>query len=200
MANIIQIKCPFDGAILTVMHQPGLEYKNVTCPICKHTYPFTEFKRINTDQRFDETRTRYSKDNLDEHTVFKREEKKVQHEENLILGHLKSRYTHQNFQLRPGRNVIGRKSSKSNADFMLDTVSDRRMSREHILIEVKRIPDKGYVHYLSLFKEKTNPTYVGNEPIYFGDCIVLKDGDIIRLPGIELIFELPDPEETDYRI
>ena len=46
MDEIIQIKCPFDGAILSVKNQPGIETKNVTCPACKHKYPFTQYKRV----------------------------------------------------------------------------------------------------------------------------------------------------------
>ena len=33
MNDLIQIQCPGDGAILTIKNQPGLENKNVTCPV-----------------------------------------------------------------------------------------------------------------------------------------------------------------------
>jgi hypothetical protein len=72
------------------------------------------------------------------------------------------------------------------------------MSREHVVIEVKRVAGKGFVHYLSLFKEKVNRTCINNDVLEYGDCVILKHGDIIHLPGIDLKFELPDSDETDF--
>ncbi len=72
------------------------------------------------------------------------------------------------------------------------------MSREHIVIEVKKLPVKGFVHYVSLYKEKVNKTSIGNEPLLYGDCVVLNHGDIIKLPDATLRFEIPDGEETDF--
>ena len=116
---------------------------------------------------------------------------------NLTLGRVKICGTAISYQLRPGRNVIGRKGAKSGADFQIDTGENRFMSREHIVIEVKKLPSKGFVHYVSLFKEKVNKTSVGDEPLLFGDCIVLNHGDIIKLPDANLKFEIPDDEATD---
>lgn len=50
MDDIIQIRCPFCRAILSVKNQPKIESKNVTCPVCKHKYPFPQFKRIDTNK------------------------------------------------------------------------------------------------------------------------------------------------------
>ena len=72
------------------------------------------------------------------------------------------------------------------------------MSREHIVIEIKKVPAKGFVHYLSLYKEKVNKTFVGNEPLVYGDCIILNHGDIIKLPDADLRFEIPNEDDTDY--
>lgn len=102
------------------------------------------------------------------------------------------------FQLKPGRNIIGRKGQNSDANFQIDTADKRSMSREHIVIEVKKLPVKGFVHYVSLYKEKVNKTSIGNEPLLYGDCVVLNHGDIIKLPDATLRFEIPDGEETDF--
>ena len=59
MDEIIQIKCPFDGAVLSVKNQPGIESKNVTCPICKHKYPFTQFKRVTSNVNNNDPDTEY---------------------------------------------------------------------------------------------------------------------------------------------
>lgn len=38
------IKCPFCGTPLSVKNIPGIEKKNLTCPVCKCKAPFTSFK------------------------------------------------------------------------------------------------------------------------------------------------------------
>lgn len=198
MANIIHIKCPFDGAVLTVLEQPGLQYKNITCPICKQTFPFRQYKKVVPASDYKDPGTDYTggrRANREEHTYYN-ESTTTERTEILILGRLYVKGTRESFQLKPGRNIIGRMASNSRADFKINTGSDRRMSREHILIEAKRIPGKGFVHYISLYKEHTNKTKVLNDILYYGDSIILKNGDTIQLPGVELIFKLPDPEET----
>lgn len=200
MDEIIQIKCPFDGAVLSVKNQPGIETKNVTCPICKHKYPFTQFKRvyktsagsgdIDTEYPEYEERTNYAYDGGSG-------EKTELGDMNFTIGKVKLIGSGISYQLEPGRNVIGRKGTKSSADFQIDTDEKRSMSREHIVIEVKKVPAKGFVHYISLFKEKVNKTYIGNEPLLYGDCIVLNHGDVIKLPDADLKFEIPDDEATE---
>lgn len=203
MDEIIQIKCPFDGAILSVKNQPGIETKNVTCPICKNKYPFTKFKRVTSATNQDdphteypdkEERTRYD----DEDTTTVEEEKtSLGKHANYTLGKVTIVGSRVSYQLKPGRNIIGRKGQKSAADFQIDTADKRSMSREHIVIEVKKVPVKGFVHYVSLYKEKVNATSIGKNPLLFGDCIVLNHGDLIKLPDATLRFEIPDEEETD---
>lgn len=201
MDEIIQIKCPFDGAVLSVKNQPGIETKNVTCPICKHKYPFTKFIRVVPNSKNDDPHTEYP-DN-EEHTSYAygggSSEDTEFGETNFTLGKVKLIGTNISYQLKIGRNVIGRKSAKSNAKFQIDTAEKRSMSREHVVIDVKKVPGKGLVHQISLFKEKVNKTYVGNEPLLYGDRIILNHGDIIKLPDASLKFEIPDDEGTDIK-
>ena len=73
------------------------------------------------------------------------------------------------------------------------------MSRLHLLIEVKKVVGKGFVHYVSLYGQKANATYIGNNQLEAGDIIELNSGDIIRLPDmpdIRVKFEIEDSEET----
>lgn len=195
MDEIIQIKCPFDGALLSVRNQPGIESKNVTCPICKHKYPFTQFRRVTHTSGSDDPDTEYP--DRDERTRYGEDKTEIRKQPNYTLGKVSVDGSGRSYQLRPGRNVIGRMGRKSEADFQIDTADKRAMSREHIVIEVKKIPLKGFVHYVSLYKEKVNTTSIGNEPLLYGDCIVLNHGDVIKLPDATLRFEIPDGEETD---
>lgn len=180
MDEIIKIKCPFDGAVLSVKSFPGIETKSVTCPICKHKYPFTQFKKVveKTPQP-----------SCGEHTQLPTV--------NFNIGKLVHLESGATFTLKPGRNVIGRKASNSTADFMIDTGDMRGLSRSHIVVEVRKEPAKGFVHYVSLFKERVNPTSVNNMPLLFGDCVILEDGATLKLPDCTLKFRLADSEATD---
>lgn len=199
MEEIIQIKCPFCGAVLSVKNTPDIESKNVTCPICKHKYPFTQFKRVQ-QYNSDDPRTKYpgGKDDTDYNYYGKKSNEETEvGQTNFTLGKLTILGGSGSYQLKIGRNVIGRRGQKSEANFQIDTGEKRSMSREHIVIDVKKVPGRGFVHYLSLFKEKVNKTYIGNEPLVYGDCIILAHGDVIKLPDASLKFEIPDDEGTD---
>lgn len=205
MDEIIKIKCPFCGAVLSVKNIPDIENKNVTCPICKHKYAFNQFKTVPNNSKAEEPGTKYpdgaSHDNYEEeHTSYQKigADNDGSSLLNFTLGRLVVEENGAEFQLKFGRNVIGRKGQRSEADFQIDTAEKRQMSREHIVIEVKRVPNKGFVHFVSLFKERVNDTFIGNEPLLYGDCIVLNNGDTIRLPNATLKFEIPDNESTDF--
>lgn len=199
MDEIIKIKCPFCGTVLSVKNQPGIEKKHVTCPICKNKYPFTEFKRVSPGATYnnEEPDTEYPEtDDTIRHSGNDKTETQLP-QMNFTLGRLKVVGTTTVFPLRTGRNVVGRKSEKSQADFKIDTAEKRAMSREHILIEVKKLPVKGFVHYVSLYKKEVNKTFIGNEPLVYGDVLILGHGDVIRLPDATLKFEIPDDEATE---
>ena len=123
----------------------------------------------------------------------------VQSSENNTLGRLQMLPAGPSYQLKLGRNVVGRKCEKPPyADFMLPTNSNR-MSRQHLMIEVRKIQGKGFMHYASLCGQKANATFVGDNRLEVGDCLVLNDGDIIRLPDmpdVRVKFEITDGEKT----
>lgn len=197
MADTIQIKCPFCGAVLTVRPQPGMENKNVTCPVCKQKNTFRAFQQVITNSNEYKSETLYPNRKGKDIPNYPADEGKTEiGGMNFTIGRISIPGTGILYQLKPGRNVIGRKASKSEADFGIDTGANRSMSREHIVIDVKKVPGKGFVHYVSLFKEKVNPTFVGNVQLQFGDTIVLNDSDTIRLPDAKVRFEIPDEEAT----
>jgi hypothetical protein len=204
MEEIIKIKCPHCGAILAVKNQPNLAKKNVTCPNCKLTFPFTQFKGITSNVSNDDPETQYPDEgsqrdpHYDEDRTTQYDEKtKIGNSNKFILGQVTVVTNGRSYHLKPGRNIIGRKGVNSNANFQIDTEGKRAMSREHIVIEVKKVPAKGFIHYVSLYKEKVNKTFIGNEPLLYGDCIVLNHGDMIKLPDATLRFEIPDEDGTD---
>lgn len=196
MDELIKIKCPYCGAVLTVKNQMGIESKKVTCPICKQKSPFNDFKRI-LDNDSDET-TQYPGSNDNTSYGYSSDPgTDVRNSLNLILGKLKVLSTGLSYQLKPGKNIIGRKSPQSMADFQIPMGESRRLSREHLVVEIKKVQGKGFVHYASLYKQKVNKTFIGAEPLEYGDCIVLNHGDVIKLPDVNVKFEIPDDEGTE---
>lgn len=183
MEETIQIKCPWCNAVLSVRNQAGIENKFVTCPVCKQKSPFSQFKR-NTVNVSNDDCTQYPGAQIS------------MPQENYTIGRLVVQGKGLSYQLKLGKNIIGRKASNSSANFQIDMGENRRMSREHIMIEVKKIPGRGISHLASLFKEKVNQTEVGSEKLVYGDCIILKNGDIIKLPGVNVLFEIPDDDAT----
>lgn len=198
MNEIIQIKCPFCGAVLSVKKIPDIDRKNVTCPICKQTNRFVNYKLITLD---DDKRTKspvdevkYPQRNYDAGSIDATQYGPM----NFTIGKLKLQGTDISYQLKPGKNEIGRKSKNSSVNFQIDTGESRRMSRNHLVIEVVKENYKGYVHYVSLSKENVNPTTVNGNPMCFGvDKVILNNGTIIKLPDAELRFEIPDEEATE---
>lgn len=198
MNEIIQIKCPFDGTILSVRNQPGIERKNVTCPICKNSYPFRDYRRVMPGEQVRRGPTPppmpgaggYGGQDDGGHTEIP--------QLNMIIGRVTVEGRGSSYQLKPGRNVIGRQAQRSQADFMIDTGESRQMSREHIIIDVANEPGRGFVHRVSLFKERVNDTFVGKDKIFYGDRMVLNHGDMIRMPDAVLRFELPEEDATQF--
>lgn len=188
MEEIIKIGCPVCGSVLSVQNQPGIGSKNVTCPVCKNKSPFAAFKKI----RNEEEPTEYP----EQESAGDEEHNFVGKGPNFTLGKLFVPSLDFSFQLKPGRNLVGRKATASSALCQIPCAS-KRMSREHLVIEVKKLPGKGFVHYASLYKEQVNPTFIGQNRLEFGDCVVLNHRDIIKLPDVDVRFEIPDEEGTE---
>lgn len=214
MDNIISLKCPECGAVLTIKAQPGMESKFITCPSCEIKNPFIKFRKVTPQQKpqqdpptdygyghqrpQEEEKTQYR--HSEEHTQYQYQDSKTKTGQavhrNMTVGVLRLAGTNNTFQLKPGRNVIGRQSSNSGANFQINTGDKRSMSREHIVIDVKQHPGQGIIHCLSLYKEKVNKTFVDAEQLLPGDVIILQPGQIIKLPDAVLRFDIPDEERT----
>ncbi len=189
----IKIKCPCCGGVLMVKKVSGIENKKIKCPVCNIESHYKAYKLI-LEKHFEE-HTQYH--GGEEHTSYA-EKMSVTSNLNLIIGRVKlTSSPYSSYQLKFGRNVIGRKATASTSDFQICTNDEKRMSREHLVIEVKKVPGKGFVHYVSLYKEKVNETFVKDEKLVFGETLILTHGDIIKLPDANLLFELPDDEGTE---
>lgn len=195
--NVIKICCPHCGAQLSVKNQPGIEGKNVTCPICKQKEPFLAYKRINTavDPGTDLPGGYGGTGGNSDATQIGNAPQAGTPQP--LLGLLTVVSNGQTYTLHPGRNVIGRKAQASSANFQINTGEGRRMSREHLVIDVQRVGNI-YMHTASLYKERVNDTLVNSEKIIYGDGIILKNGDIIHLPDADVKFSITDNEGTTF--
>jgi hypothetical protein len=111
------------------------------------------------------------------------------------------------FELKEGRNTVGRNSSKHEADIELLT-DDRSVSRLHCLLEAMRLKSGRVKVVISDLraaeKISVKPTIVFDEgldfedPIAPEDILVLEDGDTIEIGDQRLYFH-QKPLEYDYR-
>ena len=85
-----------------------------------------------------------------------------------------------------GSNSVGRKANSSQADVQIDT-EDRYMSRQHVVINVRRLPDGSIKCDISNDKNK-NATRINGAQLLQGDAIVLHDGDRIQMGETSVTF------------
>lgn len=92
-------------------------------------------------------------------------------------------------QLKPGRNVIGRRSSRSSANVQIpdETLT---MSREHFYIDVS-VQDGKVSHVLSVNPSARNSTKLDGTDINATDRIALHDGQQINAGSVRLVFSIP---------
>ncbi len=187
----VKIKCPYCRAVLAVRKQPGLENKNVTCPVCEKKSPFSDFEMIVYE---DHENTVYPGASQDSG----KSEISGAAAQNYTLGVLTMPDSGLSFRLKTGRNIIGRKADTSSADIQIPVADNKkRLSRNHLVVDVKKVSNKGFVHQVSLYKKDLNATYINGELLEFGDCVIIKDGDILELPDVRLKFRMPDIDETE---
>ena len=90
------------------------------------------------------------------------------------------------YDLQIGRNTIGRKAMTSNADVQLET-DDLYMSRQHAIINVRRLPTGGITTSITNDQNK-NATTVNGMELAKADEIVLNDGDQIKMGETTVTF------------
>ena len=97
----------------------------------------------------------------------------------------------QSFELKEGRNSVGRGSSKHEADIELPT-EDRSVSRLHCLLDARRL-NSGRVKVVisdlrTAEKISQKPTLIYDESLAPEDMLVLEDGDTIEIGDQTLRF------------
>lgn len=194
MSELIKIRCPFCSSTLSVAPVPGIEKKSVTCPVCKRKSPFTDFKQFDTQEK----PTSYEGSGC---TTGKTPEPSkpsaADNTGNNIIGQLCMLKGGATFPLKPGRNVIGRKADSSKATIQIPAGDSKRISREHLVINVSPVAGQGYMYSVSLFKDHVNKTLVNGAELQPGEELPLKHGCRIDLPDMPLRFEIVDEEGTD---
>lgn len=164
--NIIRVKCPKCGAVLTLKGNNELAGKNIKCAICSTISKFELFKVVNSVAApSDEDATSLSPLLKDSSSAPKK------------LGVIQ--YQGKEYKLAPGANIIGRKASSSSATVQIDT-DDRTMSRCHITIEVTTTQSGDYIYYLYTAKNM-NATNINGQKIAEGDKIILSGSETIEM-------------------
>lgn len=96
------------------------------------------------------------------------------------------RCAEQNYPLRNGSNLVGRKAPNSDADVQL-AVTDKHISRQHAVIKVTRITDGSLKALISVCKDRLT-TIVGGQALAVGDEVVLTNGTNLTLGETSLVY------------
>ncbi|WP_165840831.1 FHA domain-containing protein [Larkinella punicea] len=188
---------PACRARLTVRVKVPTQAKEVKCPKCGYLNPLPQTLSAPEQPADGETLIR-EKDNEETWIKTPGDAKPPLPE---ILGWLivhDEKTAAQTFNLKKGRNTVGRVSQKSPSDLMIQT-EDRYMSRPHCTLDVK-INKMGQVDYVlqdgaaqpdGTRKNSQNGTFLnGQEPaLHPSEQIYLKDGDTIQIGETKMVLK-----------
>ncbi len=96
----------------------------------------------------------------------------------------------QTFDLKPGKNTVGRRSSLD-ADIPIET-EDMTMSRQHCVIDVMENPRTGEYNFCINDFKSTNGTILNGSvqrKLHEQDMIYLSDGDTFQLGMTKIVFK-----------
>lgn len=170
------VKCPHCGKRLEIKDASDLAGKRIKCPVCGTVNSYESFlKAFTADAGSDETRL------IDDQRTI------IPGLGNIRLPRLVFVKTGQEYPLKEGRQLVGRKpkESASEADVQVDTHGENFMSRSHFYIDVKKASNGSYRAYISNAANK-NETVIGNEVLRGTDVLALSDGDVIRICSTEI--------------
>lgn len=198
-SNLLSIRCLYCGAILKVRSQENIEKMMVECPNCHKRFlvgdGIQNLQEKNNARSSEDTVYNTNKGgashNTEETTIGPSQVKLKG-----VIGRLVEVATGKSHELKKGVNYIGRKSQNGSATVAIEDPT-RRMSREHAIIEVQAMPDGSYKHFLRNWNNQ-NKTYVGNDVLAPGECVVLQNGLVVKFTSVAVRFELPDDEGTRY--
>ena len=190
--QIKRVKCPQCNVVLDVKNSKNEDVKQISCPSCKtllqvrfapqqepieaHTF----FETPQHSSLSDSGETQLAAGVLGATELFKLGTHTHSHAE-IIFGAI-------SYPLIEGQNIIGRKGNTSKATVQIDS-ADRYMSRQHIAIDVTKLPDGTLKAVLCNYHNK-NLTSVDGQPISGGDIIRLVDGNNITMGHTTVTFKL----------
>lgn len=202
-----KIRCRSCGALLTINVKEENINKSLRCPVCKNIAPLLQYE-VQPEESVQQARIQQpavneavnnnipsnnnesTRLNTPQEPVERRYEPEPEPEQEARTGMLIIKSSNKTFTLKEGHNIIGRNGEGTEADFKIDTPNEKRISREHIIIDVVR-DGRIYNHSVKLYKKEVNITYVNGSRLEYGDSVILKDGDKIELPGVTLQFIIP---------
>jgi hypothetical protein len=159
--QVVCVKC---NKVLTVANPKGLRSAFCVCGICRSRIEvnfWMEDMIANTSLNGDDGMA----------TSLPARGKATEHEAFLLVDG-------KEYKLSIGNNVVGRWSPASQADVQL-TVQDEFMSRQHVKMNVYRLPDGNLRITVKNYKNK-NETMVNGKPLD-NDTVVVADGDGITM-------------------
>jgi hypothetical protein len=161
----INIKCPSCGVVLKVTNSKNEPVKRFACPKCAKPIlvPFYKLRPEDGETQMD---------GKGEAQSTQLASSELQQSCNLTCGG-------KEYELAIGSYSIGRQAVTSTADIQIDT-DDLYMSREHAMMNVRRLADGGIKVDISNLKNK-NTTLVNDYMLQPGDAIVVHDGDTIKM-------------------
>lgn len=161
----INIKCPSCGVILKVTNSKNEPVKRFACPKCYKPImvPFYKLNPEDGETQMDGKKGAQS----------------TQLVSNEMQQSCHLTCEGKEYDLPVGTYSIGRQAVTSTADIQIDT-DDLYMSREHAMLNVRRLADGGIKVDVSNLKNK-NTTKVNDYMLEPGDAIVVHDGDVIKM-------------------
>ena len=170
-----RVSCNSCGILLDVPQRNGEPFRDIHCPNCNHQLRVT----FSGPQPNEQAETVYagmqgisSKESSDDNALTQFAQAKPEHPGSLLFGTEK-------YPLHLGRNLVGRKSKSSNADVQIPT-NDLKMSREHAVINIKRIADGSLKILIRNCKDHL-VTKVKGMVLEANDEVVLTNGTDIQL-------------------
>lgn len=161
-----RIKCPECSTVMDVTNKSHETVKHIKCPQCGAALAVS-FDTFGADPE----------------TVYSAGKKRKGGKPAIV-------YNGKRYALSAGDNIIGRKAQNSDTPVQIDTAGSadgKTMSRKHLKICVKELPDERYKSIASTYKAK-NPTFVNGETLGETDRIVLYDGDKIKMGKVVVTF------------
>lgn len=178
---IKRIVCNSCGITINVPQRNGEPFREIRCQNCSHMLRVT----FSDPQRDGQAGTVYGgMKGFDNRNSSEDDLTKLPEARQECPGAL--RFENQCFALHLGRNLVGRKSTSSNANVQIPT-NDLQMSREHAVINIARIADGSLRTLIRSFKENASTSVKGMQ-LEAGDEVVLTNGTELKLGQTKITY------------